>query len=177
MKAKPLDLDFRQVRAASPWAGWLMLAIAAAFLADLGHAWQGARQTIARAEARLAQQAQAGALPRTAPSAPLPSREEMAVARETIDRLQLPWDPLFGALEGAATGEVALAAIEPDPANGKVVISGQARSFPAVLDYVGKLRGAPALARAHLVRHEARPDDPQRPVAFAVAAEWKETSR
>ncbi|HUF79603.1 MAG TPA: hypothetical protein VMN03_00595 [Burkholderiales bacterium] len=170
---KPLDLDFRRTRPASAWGGWLLLAIAAAFTVDLVYSWQAARAALAQTEARLAQQARSGGGPaRAAPGRRPVSADEIKLARETMQRLQLPWDPLFGALEGAANNRIALAAIEPDPKSGTVVISGQAESYPAVLDYVVQLRRTRALAGAHLVKYEVRPDDPQRPVAFAVSASW-----
>ena len=151
----------------------MLLAIAAAFAADLGYSWHAASDALAQAETRLARQARAGgASARAAPDRRPPSAEEIKLARETIQRLQLPWDPLFGALEAAASGSIALAAIEPDAKSGTVVISGQAENYPAVLDYVVQLRQTKALGGPHLVRHEVRPDDPQRPIAFAVSAAW-----
>ena len=94
--------------------------------------------------------------------------------RETVDRLGLPWDTLFGALESAATDQVALLGIEPDPKAGTVVISGDSKDYLAALSYVLNLGRAGALSRVQLVRHEAKPNDPQGPVSFAVSAAWSE---
>ena len=56
--------------------------------------------------------------------------------RETVQRLSLPWDQLFSALESAASDKVALAAIEPDPRAGTVTISGDGKDYLAALSYV-----------------------------------------
>lgn len=170
---KPLDLDFRRTRPASPWAGWVMLALAVLFMMDLGYSYYAARASLADTEARLAKQARTpGGPARASASHRSATPEEIALARETVQRLSIPWDNLFGALESAATDRVSLTAIEPDVKAGTVVISGEGKDYPAVLDYVVRLQGAKALQRPHLVKHEFRANDPQRPVTFAVSASW-----
>lgn len=168
-----LDLDFRRTRPASPWARWMLLALALAFMADLAVSYYGVRQAIAQNQERLVRLgrsmdgANRGALTSRAPSA-----EEIRLARDTIQRLATPWDDLFGALEATASSKVALLAIEPDPKSGTVLISGEATDYPAALDYVAQLGRAPILERAHLIRHERQQDGPQQPVTFSVSAAW-----
>jgi hypothetical protein len=175
---KALELDFRRQGPASPWGGWVLLALAALFAGDLGHSYHAARQAVAATEARLAQQARArGAAAPAAASRRAVTPEELALARETIQRLQMPWDPLFGALEAAASDKILLTAVEPDTKSGTVLISGEANSYPAALDYVVQLREGGTLRSAHLVRHEQRPNDARRPVGFAVSASWSEVQR
>jgi len=89
-----------------------------------------------------------------------------------VQRLSLPWDGLFSALESAASDQVALLAIEPDPRSGTVVISGTSKDYLAALTYVLNLRRDEKLGRVQLVRHEVKQNEPQRPVAFAVSASW-----
>ena len=98
--------------------------------------------------------------------------EELAAVRETVERLGMPWSRLFGALESAASDQVALLGIEPDPKAGTVVISGDSKDYLAALSYVLNLSHAQALERVQLVRHEVKKDDPQAPVRFAVSAAW-----
>lgn len=174
---RALELDFRRRRAASPWAGWVLLALAALFAADLGHAWLEGRAALAAAEARLAKLTRSAESGRPGARARAATPEEIAAARETYHRLAMPWDELFGAIETAATGHVRLAGIEPDAKAGSVTISGEARDYPAVLDYVARLRRAPMLARAHLVKHEVRQNGPAAAVAFSVSAAWGEAQR
>lgn len=170
-----LELDFRRTRPASPWAGWLLLALALGFAGDLGVSYFGAREAVARKEARLAGIGQPipGA-PGAGAAARAVSPEEVAFARETIRRLSVPWDDLFGALEATLTDKVALLAIEPDPRSGTVVISGDGRDYVSTLDYVSELERSGVLAQVHLVKHELRASEPQQPVAFSIAASWKE---
>jgi hypothetical protein len=171
---RPLDLDFRAARPASPWAGRLLLVLAVAFVADAGLTYQRHSQALGEAQARLARlepgAARPSALVRTAVAAP----EEIAIARETVERLSLPWDKLFSAIEAAASDRVTLLGIEPNPRAGTVLITGEGKDYLAALGYVLNLSRIDTLRAVHLVRHEQRERDPQRAVAFAVSATWKE---
>jgi hypothetical protein len=162
-----LGLDFVR-RERSPWPARLLLAVALALSLDVALSYKGLSASVALNEARLAQ-----AQPRGAPSRKL-SAEEVAAVRETVDRLGMPWDRLFAALESAASDQVALLGIEPDPKAGTVVISGDSRDYLAALSYVLNLSRAEALNRVQLVRHEVKANDPQAPVSFAVSAGWNE---
>jgi hypothetical protein len=165
---KRLEINFvgRGTRAA--WTGRILLVVALAFAADVGLSYNDAHKAFARNEARLATSA-----PRAAPARKV-SAEEVAVVRETVERLALPWDRLFAALESAGTEQVALLGIEPDPKAGTVTISGDSKDYLATLSYVLNLSRAEALTQVQLVRHEAKPDHPQGPVSFAVSAAWSE---
>jgi hypothetical protein len=172
MKARlhRLEIDFRRPARSSPWTGRVLMAVAAAVALDAGLAYRDARHVIDDNQAALAR-----ALPASA--APHASKEEVAVARDTVERLATPWDGLFGALESAANEQVALLALEPDPKAGKVTISGEGKDYLAALTYVLNLSRSDALSGVQLVRHEMRPEDPQRPVAFAISATWTESKR
>lgn len=165
-KLPKLDIDFRRAARRSPWAGRVLMAVSAAVALDAGLAYRDARQVIDSNQAELAK----------APAAPAhrASKEEVALARNTVERLAMPWDGLFGALESAASEQVALLAVEPDAKAGKVLISGEGKDYLAALSYVLNLSRSAALSSVQLVRHEMRPEDPQRPVAFAVSATWRE---
>lgn len=169
-----LDLDFHRTRPASRWASWALLAIAVAFAADVGLTYDQLREGVAWKEARLAKRGGAAAASGPgAMQARAVSLEEIAAARETIQRLSTPWEKLFAALESTPTDDVALLAIDPDPKAGTVTISGQGKDYPAALQYAAELGQAGALSRVYLVRHELRQNDPQRPVAFSVSASWR----
>lgn len=161
-----LDLDFWRTRRGSPWLGRLLLAVAAAVCLDAGLTYKTLRQSLHESEARLARRAPAGPAPAKV------SPHEVAAARDTVQRLSLPWNELFGALESAATDKVALAAIEPDTGKGTVTISGDGKDYLAALSYVLNLSRAESLERVQLVRHERKSVDPNGPVSFAVSAAW-----
>jgi hypothetical protein len=160
-----LDLDFHRARPAAPWAGWALLAVALAFTLDLGRSFQDARVSVARQEAQLARGGGRAAAPRAA------APEELAAARDTIRRLATPWGELFAALESAPTEGVALLSVAPDPQGASVLIAGEARDYGALLGYLEALRRAPPLARAYLVRHEARAGAAAG-VTFTLRAPW-----
>ena len=166
-----LELDFGRQRAASPWVGRVLLLAAVAFAADVGYAYTQTRLAFVAGQAKLAR-----AEPRPAPQREV-SAGELDAVRETVERIGLPWDGLFRAVEAAASEEIALAGIEPDPKNGTVLISGEGKSYLAALTYVLNLSRAEGLTRVQLVRHEAKGDDPQGPVSFAVSAAWSEAGQ
>lgn len=168
MTMQELELDFRRTRTATPWMGRVLLAVALAFSADLGVSYYSVRQAVAQKELQLAKAGRPANIPATAHR---PSPEELALARETIQRLSLPWNALFNALEATPGDKVALLAIQPDAKSGTVVISGEGEDYPAVLDYVSALGRARALSRVHLIQHELRQDDKQR-LAFSISAIW-----
>jgi Tfp pilus assembly protein PilN len=160
-----LDLDFCTTRRGSPWIGRLLLAVALAVCLDAGLSYKNLNKSIVESEARLARRAPAGPARKASP-------EELAVVRETVQRLSLPWDELFSALESAASDRVVLASIEPDTRKGTVVISGDGRDYLAALTYVLNLSHSESLDRVQLVRHEQKANDPAGPVSFAVSAAW-----
>ena len=161
-----LDLDFVRSPRGSRRAGWALLALALAVTGDMGLRFlqlEGVVKENERTVARLQ--------PRR--GAPQVGADELAAARDTVARLGLPWTRLFGALEGAASDDVALLAIEPDPKNGTVKISGDSKDYLAALTYVMNLSRSDALSHVQLVRHEAHPDA----VSFQISAAWNEAKQ
>jgi len=161
-----LELDFGRQRPPSPWVGRLLLAVAVAFTADVAYSYKQDRDSLDLLKTKLAR-----TQPRATP-APRVSAEELVSVRETVERIGMPWDKLFGALESAASDQIALLGIEPDPKTGTVVISGNGKDYLAALTYVLNLGREEALSRVQLVRHEAASSDPQGPVSFAISAAW-----
>lgn len=168
-KLAALSIDFSPRGRSSPWAARVLFAVAAAVALDAGLAWHDAHRAIDANQATLAR------LP--VGTAQRASQEEVAAARDTVARLTMPWHGLFGALEAAASDQVALLAVEPDPKAGKVTISGEGKDYLAALSYVFNLSRSDALSGVQLVRHEVKPEDPQRPVAFSISAVWREGSQ
>jgi Tfp pilus assembly protein PilN len=160
-----LDIEFSAGRRGSPWVGRVLLATAAFIAADVGVSYQSAQEALAQNRTRLAQRLPAAAGPKA-------STEEVAIARDTVQRLSLPWGELFGAVEAAASDGIALAAIEPDAKAGTVTISGDSKDYLAALSYVFNLSRSESLERVQLVRHEQKAKDPNGPVSFAVSASW-----
>jgi biopolymer transport protein ExbD len=156
-----IELNFVGARRGSPWLGRVLLALAACVAVDAGVSYHAAKSTLAENQSRLKQRTPGGSAPRVSP-------QEVAAARETVQRLALPWDELFMALESASSEKVALAAIEPDPKAGTVTISGDGKDYLAALSYVLNLSRTEGLEKVQLVRHEQKNDG----VSFAVSAAW-----
>lgn len=159
-----LDLDFVARRRASPWIGRLLLAAALTVVADAGLQFNDLRKINGDYKAEFAKIGSRSARPAKPASA-----EEVAAARETVQRLSLPWTKLFAAIESAASDQVALLAIEPDPRAGTVKITGDSKDYLAALTYVLNLSRAEGLSSVQLVRHEVR----QNAVGFTVSASWE----
>jgi hypothetical protein len=162
---KKLNLDFSGAGGGSPWLGRVVLAAGALVCLDAALSYKSLHGALKENEARFATRAPAGAAPKV-------SAQEVAAVRETVQRLGLPWDELFAALESAATQNVVLASIEPDSAKGTVTISGDGKDYLAALSYVSNLSRTEGLERVELVRHERKNPDPNGPVSFAVSAAW-----
>jgi hypothetical protein len=169
-----LELDFKARGRRSPWVGRALMAGALVFAAHVTTSYMHARGLVDEGEARLARLDRETS--RGAPGAGA-SPEELRIARETVERLSLAWGNLFQALEAASKGtagqDISLLAIEPDARAGTALIGGEAKDYAAVLGYVSRLASARTLRDVHLVRHEVRPGDSRRPIAFTVSASWK----
>src|SRR4051812_34085984 len=169
-----IELDFVRRRPASRWAGRVLLAVAIGIAGEMGFTFVQVERSVKSNEAVVARAASS----RHARKAVQPvSAEEVAAARETVDRLGLPWTKLFAALEGAASEDVALLAIEPDTKSGTVTISGDSKDYLSALAYVLNLSRADTLSHVQLVRHEVKQNDPQRPVSFSISAAWNEVKK
>ena len=157
-----LQIDFSGTRRGSPWLGRVLLALAACVALDAAWSYHAARSTLSENQARVAK--------RTPGAAPKATPQEVAAVRDTMQRLALPWEELFKALESAASDKVALASIEPDAKTGTVTITGDGKDYLAALSYVLNLSRTDGLERVQLVRHEQKTDAGG--VSFAVSAAW-----
>lgn len=170
-----LELDFRAAPAPSRWAGLLLLAVAVALSADVAIAYRSARDAVAEKEMRLsALEPRARDAVTTRISTAGAGAEEIAAARDAIQRLATPWDNLFGALEAANSEQVALLAIEPEAKSGSALISAESKDYLAALNYVLALQAAPTLKRVRLVKHELVGRGASGTVRFSVSVSWKE---
>jgi hypothetical protein len=171
MGMQALQLDFHAARRVSPWIGRGLLVVALAFGAQVASSYVSLRDDVSSSEEQLASLSHAGGAAHT--SARPVTSEDMRAARETVDRLSLSWDNLFGALEANPASDVALLSIEPDAKSGTALIMGEAEDYAAALRYVSRLNGAKGLRRVHLVKHELRQGS-TRPVAFSVSVAWRD---
>jgi len=96
-------------------------------------------------------------------------------AGRVVRELGTPWTNLLAELEVASRdtqGQIAVLSVEPDHEKHRVHITGESRDLPLALAYVRRLQSSRALRYPMLDSHEVRADDAQRPVRFAMTAEW-----
>lgn len=164
-----LDLDLTGSR--GPRFGWILLGLALVVLADLGATWNELDAELAEAGERASRPRSGGTYP-----ASREGRESPGALREA-DRiagaLTLPWDSLFRSVEEASDEHVALLVLQPDPGKRELGISGEAKDYDAILAFVTRLDRREGLRNVHLVKHEVREDDPQRPLFFSIVAGWE----
>ena len=97
---------------------------------------------------------------------------EVTLAKQALQRLALPWDDLFLALESTPVNGIALLAIEPDSDKNTVKLTAEAKSAEDMLDYVVRLQAVVGLADVTLANHQIKQNDPLRLLRFAVVASW-----
>ena len=119
-------------------------------------------------------QAQAGlVLPGGRATRALPKErlDEQAKSAEAVVRqLTLPWASLIGAIEQAATRDVAILQLQPDAEHSVLRLTAEARNREAMFEYLKRLGAARELTNVVLVSHQVQKDEPQQPIQFAVQA-------
>lgn len=175
---RALQLDYQRSSRPLPWLGLAVLAAALAALALLASHYYELGQRIDQWEDRVAHDArQAGhrarALQPVSAQAARDEALEVQHANQVLRQLSLPWNTLFRAVESAGGENVALLSMEPDIQKGSVRISGEAKNFDAMLEYIRQLATRDVFGSVHLQNHQVRQDDPQKPVRFSLLAVWK----
>jgi len=174
MSAPVVTLDFVNRRARVTLAGavLLLLGVSAAAAAYLGYRFIEMRS--AGLELKLQAVTRRGQHDPTLDARAAGLTEE---AGRMAQELATPWTKLLAELETASRdlgGQIAVLSIEPDHAKHNVHITGESRDLPVALAYVQRLQASSLLRYPMLDSHEVKTDDAQRPVRFAMTAEWRE---
>ena len=172
MSAPLLSVDFVAQRPRLTLAGAALLFLGAGAAAATYAEYRFMQARRAGLEVKLE-----AALRRSSPPAGRDARSagyEEAAGR-MAQELGTPWTRLLAELEAASrdSGEVAVLSIEPDHSKGNVHITGESRDLPRALAYVQRLQASTLLRYPMLDSHEVKTDDAQRPVRFAMTAEWR----
>ncbi|HYL25768.1 MAG TPA: hypothetical protein VEV21_15365, partial [Burkholderiales bacterium] len=118
----------------------LLLALALAVSAEVLLRYRDVRQELGRLEA------QAGlALPGGRPARALPKErldEQAKNAEAVVRQLTLPWASLIGAIEQAATRDVAILQLQPDAEQRVLRLTAEARNRDAMFEYLKRLGAA-----------------------------------
>ncbi|MBI2318083.1 MAG: PilN domain-containing protein [Betaproteobacteria bacterium] len=170
-----LELDFRREDRRTKWAGIALLAAGIAGALAVGGQYRALAEELAQAEAGMRKNALATRKQASAERSGGDLQRinaELKRAGEIARELRVPWNDLFASVEAAISPEVALLAIETDTGKRQVKISGEAKDFDAMLDYVRFLGSQPKLADVYLHSHQVQLQSPQRPVRFVLGADW-----
>jgi hypothetical protein len=171
-----LWLDYQQDRPLS-WAGPVLLALALVALIltvsyylelnDKAASWEAKLELIERGHGMRT--------PAGGPGGHGPEGLALEVKRanEVLRQLTLPWGELLEAVESAAGKKVSLLALEPDTEKQVVKISGEARDFVSLLNYITQLEEKEVFGPVYLQSHQVQERDPDKPVRFSLLAVWR----
>lgn len=101
-----------------------------------------------------------------------PSNAMDKAQHEVIEKLNLPWVPLFKSIENAQQPKVFLLAIEPNSKIQAARLTAEADTLPRALSYLDRLQRQPALKEVTLIEHEIEIDAPGQPVKFTLNLTW-----
>lgn len=178
---RPLDLDYAPRPAWASRSGLLALAGALAIAAAVFKLHRQETQALDAGQARWQQleRSQKRLVARSMPggSAPQEMQAEIRRANEVTAQLDLPWSPLFQAVEAASHETVALLGIQPDAQKRTVSITAESKDMGSALDYVKRLGQDPLLVDVHIVNHQVQEQEPEKPLRFSVQAVWRERKR
>ncbi|MYM90384.1 hypothetical protein GTP91_24830 [Rugamonas sp. FT82W] len=160
----------------SHFAGWIALASTVTMASVLGWTYQRDQAALAAARSALAETRIAQKRLATTSAVSKESLEhtqkQIGAAQGVIRRLNLPWDDLFSTLEASIGDDVVLIDVEPDPEAHTIVITAEARTPQAMLDYGQNLAGSALLTNAFIQSHQVLVQAPQKPLRFTIAAQW-----
>ena len=171
MSPRRLELDFIAPSRRRRWAGYLLLAVSLFVAADMMVRHRAVRLELERIEVAQGLLGTERRVPRPVPKERV---DELAKNVEAVVRqLTLPWATLIGALEDVATKDVALLQLHPEAQQRVLRVTAEARHQEAMLEYARRLAAAKGFADVHLVSHQVREDDPQRPIQFSLQASFR----
>jgi Tfp pilus assembly protein PilN len=177
---RTLNLDFVNRHGRRRQIGYVLLVLFITFAAYLGHAYVKRSAELESLESKWQhlQNAQQRNTERRLndPAAHERTQAELTAAAKVIERLSLPWNALFSALEQTTEGQVTLLALEPDAERREVRIAAEAKDLQSMLDYMKRLQQVDLFKDVHLTTHQMQAQDPQRPVRFVVQASWLDSS-
>lgn len=164
-----LKLDFVHPFPRPHWAAWVLLAAGLGLASWVG--WQGRQAQSALEAAKAAAPQPVAAATRRPASAR--GGEEQAATRQAREQLMTPWGDLFARLETNVPKGIALVALEADARKPEATLTAEARTAPAMLAWVERLKGDAGFASVTLVSHALQENDPQRPLRFVLRLVWR----
>jgi|AP12_2_1047962.scaffolds.fasta_scaffold16496_2 Tfp pilus assembly protein PilN len=171
MSLRRLELDYVVRPQTSRTLGVLVLVLGLASAATLVERYRTVSVELEQLETRRALLGDAQVALRA--SSPGQLDEETKRVESVLRQLALPWGAIIESVEEANTADVALLQLQPDAEQRQLRLGAEARSRQAMLEYLQRLAAARGLTEVHVVSHQVRLEDPQRPVRFTVQASLK----
>jgi Tfp pilus assembly protein PilN len=165
-----LDLDYLRTPAGPKWIPWALLGVGALALVAVDRAADEADARIEALGSALSAATRAQAKSVASPATGATMRNEIRAAYAVAQRLSTPWHTLFDAVEAAQTPGIRLTAIQPDAIARSASVSGEARDYLVLLNYLSSLETRGGLKRVHLSAHEQK--SAASPIAFTVQGRW-----
>src|SRR5207248_1253178 len=167
-RIRKLELDYFAPPRRPAWPGLILLIVALAVSAEVLVRYRDVRQEPGRLDAQAGLVLPGG---RTARALPKERLDEQAKNAEAVVRqLTLPWGSLVGAIEQAATRDVAILQLQPDAEQRVLRLTAEARNRDAMFEYLKRLGAARELTNVVLVSHQVQRDEPQQPIRLSVQA-------
>lgn len=172
-----LSLDYQKSGTILNKAGSALLLIGIAVTLSMMFQFKSAKQELAIAEENTGHlEQQIKRVNGTSPQTTKPSPElqhEVQIANEILLQLSLPWGGLFKTLEASNTDKIALLSIQPDASKHSIKVNGEAKDFTALLEYIEQLEQDKTMTEVALLNHEINQQTPEKPVRFALTANWR----
>jgi Tfp pilus assembly protein PilN len=99
---------------------------------------------------------------------------QAASVNSAIRKLNVPWEEILDAIEGAGMPKVALLELRHDVSSRQIVAVAEAANSDAMFAYMRKLQVQPMLTAVYLSNHQVSELDKNKPVRFEFSAKWRE---
>jgi hypothetical protein len=174
--ARSLDLDFQRGPQRLHWSSVVLIVTGALCLGIVARMHFSLTDKIAVFEHRI--DAAGRTLKRQAPTPeaamdPATRGEQTREADDILGLLSLPWQSALLQIEDVGRPDIALLGVEPDLQKGVIHLSGEARTYEAILAYMKQLQSRPGLTEVLLQSHQRDEQRPGQPTRFLITARWK----
>ena len=177
---RPLELDYSGRRSwvtleAVAWFGVGLLVLAVS-ITQYGEVMEALERQESRLDSLRAQLDRAAKAKERRVAEAKAREPELKEAKAVLRRLAMPWEGVFGALEQATRvhrDRIRVLGVQPDVEKGLVLLTGEAKDFGELMDYLDRIGNSGMLRRVRLVNHQVQTDVAGRPIRFYAVAEWK----
>ena len=105
-------------------------------------------------------------------SATDPDENGKAAAAQVLQKLDMPWNALFEALENAIDEEIVMLSVVPDAAQRSLMLQAMATDSAAAISFAERLQTSYVLADIHLLQEAPQEEGARFPLEFSINARW-----